>query len=52
MNSMSGKGLKDGQGHGLSFNRKRGVTLPRSAKMRPSEYTRAMSVKDTHENGP
>ncbi len=33
MNSMSGKGLKDGQGHGLSFSWERGVTRPRSDKM-------------------
>ena len=52
MNSMCGEGLKDGQGHGLSFSRKRGVTRPRSAKVRPSEDTQKMEVKDTHERGP
>ena len=51
MNSMCGEGLKDGQGHGLSFSRKRGVTRRRSDKMRPSEDTRKMVVKDAHECG-
>ena len=43
MNFMSGKGLKDGQGHGLSFSRKRGVTRPRSAKM---ETERELTIKE------
>jgi hypothetical protein len=45
------EGFERWSGTWCSFSRKRGVKRPRSAKMRPYEDTRKMTVKEEHEHG-